>query len=50
MAELPEKYVADFDESYQKAANLLVKEFANEFCYEDDRIDWEKIVEFNSGN
>lgn len=49
MAELPEKYVADFDESYQKAANRLVKEFTNEFCNEDGSIDWEKLVEFNSG-
>lgn len=50
MVELPEKYVADFDESYQKAANRLVKEFTNEFCNDDGSIDWEKLVEFNSGN
>lgn len=50
MSELPEKYVADFDESYQKAANRLVKEFTNEFCNDDGSIDWEKLVEFNSGN
>lgn len=50
MLELPEKYVADFDESYQKAANRLVKEFTNEFCNEDGSIDWEKLVKFNSGN
>lgn len=50
MVALPEKYVADFDESYQKAANRLVKEFTNEFCNEDGSIDWEKLVEFNSGN
>lgn len=50
MSELPEKYVADFDEAYQKAANRLVKEFTNEFCNEDGSIDWEKLVEFNSGD
>lgn len=50
MAELPEQYIADFDEAYQKAANRLVKEFTNEFCNEDGSIDWEKLVEFNSGN
>lgn len=49
MAELPEQYVSDFDESYQKAANRLLKEFTNEFCNEDGSIDWEKLVEFNSG-
>ncbi|MPM11925.1 hypothetical protein SDC9_58276 [bioreactor metagenome] len=50
MAELPEQYVADFDESYQKAANRLVKEFTNEFCNDDGSIDWEELVEFNSGD
>jgi hypothetical protein len=50
MADLPEKYVSQFDESYQKAANRLVKEFTNEFCNSDGCIDWEKLVEFNSGN
>lgn len=49
MDKLPEKYVEDFDASYQKAANRLVKEFANEFCLEDGAIDWEKLVRFNSG-
>ena len=50
MDELPEKYIANFDESYQKAANRLVKEFTNEFCKDDGSIDWEKLVIFNSGN
>lgn len=50
MDKLPEKYVEDFDASYQKAANRLVREFTIEFCFEDGRIDWEKLVQFNSGN
>lgn len=50
MDRLPEKYVEDFDEAYQKAANRLVKEFTNEFCYDDGGIDWEKLVKFNSGD
>ena len=50
MDKLPEKYVEEFDASYQKAANRLVREFTQEFCFEDGRIDWEKLVEFNSGN
>ena len=49
MDKLPEKYVEDFDASYQKAANRLVREFTIEFCFEDGSIDWEKLVEFNSG-
>lgn len=50
MDRLPEKYVEDFDEAYQKASNRLVKEFTIEFCYDDGGIDWEKLVRFNSGN
>ena len=50
MDKLPEKYVEEFDASYQKAANRLVREFTQEFCFEDGSIDWEKLVEFNSGN
>jgi hypothetical protein len=49
MDKLPEKYVEEFDQSYQKASNRLVKEFTNEFCLEDGGIDWEKLVQFNSG-
>ena len=46
----PEKYVEEFDISYQKAANRLVREFTQEFCLEDGSIDWEKLVKFNSGD
>ena len=48
-AAMPEKYVADYKESYNRAANRLVREFSNSFCREDGSIDWEKLVEFNSG-
>ena len=50
MDKLPEKYVEEFDASYQRAANRLVREFTQEFCFGDGSIDWEKLVEFNSGN
>lgn len=49
MGDLPEKYVARFQESYMKASNRLVREFSNNFCMEDGSIDWEKLVRFNSG-
>lgn len=49
MGDLPEKYVARFQESYMKASNRLVREFSNNFCQEDGSIDWEKLVRFNSG-
>ena len=47
---LPEQYVAQYQESYNKAANRLVREFSNIFCKDDGSIDWEKLVEFNSGD
>ena len=50
MGDLPEKYVADYTESYNKAANRLVRGFSNAFCKNDGSIDWEKLVEFNSGD
>lgn len=50
MEKLPEKYVEDFEISYQKASNRLIKEFTQEFCLDDGGIDWEKLVQFNSGD
>lgn len=50
MGALPEQYVAAYKESYNKAFNRLVREFSNDFCKEDGSIDWEKLVEFNSGD
>lgn len=46
----PEKYAEKFEASYQKAANRLIREFTQEFCFEDGSINWEKLVEFNSGD
>lgn len=50
MGTLPEQYVASYKESYDKAFNRLVREFSNDFCRDDGSIDWEKLVEFNSGD
>ena len=50
MGTLPEQYVASYKESYNKAFNRLVREFSNDFCKDDGSIDWEKLVEFNSGD
>ena len=50
MGTMPEQYVASYKESYNKAANRLIREFSNSFCKEDGSIDWEKLVEFNSGD
>lgn len=50
MGMLPEQYVAAYKESYNKAFNRLVREFSIDFCNEDGSINWEKLVEFNSGD
>ena len=50
MGTLPEQYISQYQESYNKAANRLVREFSNSFCKDDGSIDWEKLVEFNSGD
>lgn len=50
MGTLPEQYVASYQESYNRAANRLIREFSISFCREDGSIDWEKLVEFNSGD
>ena len=49
MGTLPEQYVEEYKSSYNKAANRLVREFSINFCNEDGSINWEKLVEFNSG-
>ncbi|QYO63025.1 PmeII family type II restriction endonuclease [Leptolyngbya sp. 7M] len=38
-----------FMQSYAKVVNKFTKDFSNEFCRKDGSIDWEKIVEVNSG-
>lgn len=50
MGTMPEQYIASYKESYNRASNRLVREFSNEFCKDDGSIDWEKLVEFNSGD
>lgn len=50
MGNLPENYIIKFKESYVKASNRLLKEFTSQFCNDDGTIDWNTLVEFNSGN
>lgn len=39
----------DFIQSYSQMINKFTKEFTNEFCLENGKINWNKLVEFNSG-
>lgn len=35
--------------AYSQMINKFTKEFTNDFCSDDGSINWEKLVEFNSG-
>lgn len=50
MGELPEQYLDDYQKSYNNAMNRLLKQFTTEFCKDTGEIDWDKLVQFNSGN
>lgn len=43
-------YNASFTEEKSKIANKLSLEFLRTFCNSDGSINWEKLVEWNSGN
>ncbi|NDV43079.1 PmeII family type II restriction endonuclease [Flagellimonas sediminis] len=38
----------EFYESYSQMINKFTTEFANDFCDENNSIDWNKLIEFNS--
>ena len=50
MGTLPEKYIDDYKTSYAKAYNRLIRDFSTEFCNDDGTINWEKLVDYNSGS
>ncbi|MBK9330959.1 MAG: cytosolic protein [Ignavibacteria bacterium] len=39
----------EFQNSYAKMINIFIKEFTNGFCKRNGEIDWNKLIEFNSG-
>ena len=39
----------EFSESYQDILTLFTRDFLNDFCFDSGKIDWEKLVKFNSG-
>lgn len=49
MGKEPEKYLEKYRESYNKASNRLIRQFTEKFCDEDGSINWDRLVEFNSG-
>lgn len=49
MGNKPEQYLERYRESYNRASNRLVKQFTEKFCDDEGNIDWETLVQFNSG-
>lgn len=39
-----------YDKEYAKLISRLTREFANSFCLDDGSLDWDKIVQLNSGS
>ena len=50
MGTRPDQYVEDFKKSYSNALNRLSRDFMNQYCLQDGSIDWDKLVQFNSGS
>lgn len=50
IGDTPQAYIKEFQESYDKAYNRLIRDFTSLFCKEDGSIYWEKLVRFNSGS
>jgi len=40
----------DFSEEYTNIINIFTHQFTEDFCLQGGRIDWEKLVAFNSGS
>lgn len=49
MKDYPEQHRKRFDEEFAKASNRFARDLLNEFADKDGRLDWEKLVEYNSG-
>lgn len=49
MRDYPLKHRKEYEKSWAKAVNRFTREFLQDFCNEDGSINWDKLVEFNSG-
>ncbi len=50
MGTKPEQYLERYRASYNRASNRLNKQFVTLFCEDDGSINWNKLVQFNSGH
>jgi hypothetical protein len=49
MEEKPQKHLPEYKKQFAAAVNRFTKEFISEFCFENGMINWDKLVQFNSG-
>ena len=50
MQDLPVRHKDRFNEEWAKAKNRFAREFITDFCDADGSINWNKLLEFNSGS
>ncbi len=50
MGTRPEQYAREFEDSYNKAQNRMIREFTVKYCKEDGSIDWETLIKLNSSS
>ncbi len=50
MGTQPDEYAQQFELSYSKAENRLIREFTINYCKDDGAIDWDVLIRFNSGD
>ena len=50
MKDIPQKKKVEYRRNWDATINKFEAEFIRDFCFEDGRIDWEKLTEFVSGN
>lgn len=50
MQDKPQIHLPTYKAAFDAAVNRFTREFISEFCDDDGVIDWEKVVQFNSGS
>lgn len=50
MENQPEMHRLQYEEEWSKTLNRFVREFTIDFCRQDGSVDWNKLLEFNSGS
>lgn len=49
MGTRPDEFASRFEDSYNKAQNRMIRDFTIKYCKSDGSIDWNQLIELNSG-